>query len=198
MCYADGICKTDKAQLIKAFEKKRSAELDQIHEFIHPEEVKVLPGRKISQEIITDDEAELERTFATLGKICYMYGVLSSSNVNDAHFYLFSKTCQSKKSDYNFEKKCRSFDLSSLPPCKAELYQHLLRVRTNTTRKPKQDDIDNGSSDDDVDYGGASVFCNTITERKYIFQGEIDSDYLNEMEYPALEDLQLSLNLDDS
>ncbi|GFU86407.1 TRAS3 protein [Trichonephila clavipes] len=27
------------------------------------------------------------------------------------------------------KKKCRSFDSSSLPPCKAELYQHLLRVR---------------------------------------------------------------------
>ncbi|GFS65165.1 syntaxin-binding protein 5 [Trichonephila inaurata madagascariensis] len=33
-----------------------------------------------------------------------------------------------KKPDDNFEKKCRSFDLLSLPPCKAELYQHLLRV----------------------------------------------------------------------
>ncbi|GFU64832.1 uncharacterized protein TNCV_2144671 [Trichonephila clavipes] len=31
--------------------------------------------------------------------------------------------------DDNFEKKCRSFDSSSLPPYKAELYQHLLRVR---------------------------------------------------------------------
>ncbi|GFX93246.1 uncharacterized protein TNCV_4761251 [Trichonephila clavipes] len=31
--------------------------------------------------------------------------------------------------DDNFEKKCRSFDSSSLPPCKAELYQNLLRVR---------------------------------------------------------------------
>ncbi|GFV54533.1 uncharacterized protein TNCV_2443851 [Trichonephila clavipes] len=57
-----------------------------------------------------------------------MYGVHNSSNVNDVRFYLFSKTYQSKKLD-NFEKKCRSFDSSSLPPCKTELYQHLLRVR---------------------------------------------------------------------
>ncbi|GFS75835.1 INO80 complex subunit D [Trichonephila clavipes] len=56
-------------------------------------------------------------------------GVPNSSNVNDVRFYLFSKTYQSKELDDNFEKKCRSFDSSSLPPCKAELYQHLLRVR---------------------------------------------------------------------
>ncbi|GFV80890.1 acetylcholinesterase-1 [Trichonephila clavipes] len=58
-----------------------------------------------------------------------MYGVPNSSKVNDVRFYLFSKTYQSKELDDNFEKKCRSFDSSSLPPCKAELYQHLLRVR---------------------------------------------------------------------
>ncbi|GFW59309.1 uncharacterized protein TNCV_2910541 [Trichonephila clavipes] len=82
------------------------------------------------QEIITDDDDELELIFATLEKIiCHMYGVPNSSNVNDVRFYLFSKTYQSKELDDNFEKKCRSFDSSSLPPCKAELYQHLLRVR---------------------------------------------------------------------
>ncbi|GFX94988.1 uncharacterized protein TNCV_3046201 [Trichonephila clavipes] len=58
-----------------------------------------------------------------------MYGVPNSSNVNDVRFYLFSKTYQSKELDDNLEKKCRSFDSSSLPPCKVELYQHLLRVR---------------------------------------------------------------------
>ncbi|GFX16733.1 uncharacterized protein TNCV_4187081 [Trichonephila clavipes] len=80
------------------------------------------------QEIITDDE--LECIFATLEKfICHMYGVPNSSNVNDVCFYLFSKTYQSKDLDDNFEKKCRSFDSSSLPPCKAELYEHLLRVQ---------------------------------------------------------------------
>ncbi|GFW95006.1 uncharacterized protein TNCV_476051 [Trichonephila clavipes] len=101
------------------------------------------------QEIITDDDDEIERIFATLEKfICHMYGVPNSSNVNDVHFYLFSKTYQSKEVDDNFEKKCRSFDSSSLPPCKAELYQHLLRVR----------------SDNDDDYEDASVFCDTFTE----------------------------------
>ncbi|GFW13417.1 uncharacterized protein TNCV_1879191 [Trichonephila clavipes] len=85
------------------------------------------------QEIITDHDDELERIFATLEKfVCHMYGVPNSSNVNDVRFYLFSKTYQSKELDDNFEKKCRSFDSSSLPPCKAELYQHLLRVRYMT------------------------------------------------------------------
>ncbi|GFU43977.1 uncharacterized protein TNCV_1878531 [Trichonephila clavipes] len=65
--------------------------------------------------------------------MCHVYGVPNSSNVNDVRFYLFSKTYQSKKLDDNFEKKCRSFDSSNLPPCKAELYQHLLRVRYVTT-----------------------------------------------------------------
>ncbi|GFV03419.1 uncharacterized protein TNCV_596271 [Trichonephila clavipes] len=84
----------------------------------------------VCQEIITDDDDELEGTFATLEKfICHMYGVPNSSNVNDVRFYPFSKTYESKKLDDNFEKKCRSFDSLSLPPCKAELYQHLLRVR---------------------------------------------------------------------
>ncbi|GFT06876.1 uncharacterized protein TNCV_3112531 [Trichonephila clavipes] len=82
------------------------------------------------QEIITDGDDELERIFATLEKfICHMYGVPNSSNVNDIRFYLLSKTYQSKELDDNFEKKCRSFDSLSLPPCKTELYQHLLRVR---------------------------------------------------------------------
>ncbi|GFU78588.1 uncharacterized protein TNCV_2302001 [Trichonephila clavipes] len=79
------------------------------------------------QEIITEDELEL--TFATLENfLCHMYGVPNSSNVNDVRFYLFSKTYPSKKPDDNFKKKCRSFYSSSLPTCKAELYQHLLRV----------------------------------------------------------------------
>ncbi|GFW82657.1 uncharacterized protein TNCV_3492291 [Trichonephila clavipes] len=60
----------------------------------------------VCQEIITDDDDELERIFATLEKfICHMYGVPNSSNVNDVRFYLFSKTYQSKKLDDNFEKK---------------------------------------------------------------------------------------------
>ncbi|GFX61584.1 vascular endothelial growth factor receptor 1 [Trichonephila clavipes] len=34
-----------------------------------------------------------------------------------------------KNTQFKEALKCRSFDSSSLPPCKAELYQHLLRVR---------------------------------------------------------------------
>ncbi|GFT65038.1 uncharacterized protein TNCV_2610811 [Trichonephila clavipes] len=129
------------------------------------------------QDIITDDDDELERIFATLEKfICHMYGVPNSSNVNDVRLYQCSKTYQSKELDDNFERKCRSFDSSSLPPCKAELYQHLLRVRTNTTRNQntKQDDdyddIDNnGSSDNDDDYEDASFFVTLLRNENTYF-----------------------------
>mgnify|MGYP005984866071 CR=1 FL=1 len=81
--------------------------------------------------ITTDDDEELlERTFVILEKfVCQIYGAKNSSDVNSVRFNLFSSTFQSKNSNENFEKKFRNFDSSSLPPCKAELYQHLLRVR---------------------------------------------------------------------
>ncbi|GFV00209.1 hypothetical protein TNCV_3322601 [Trichonephila clavipes] len=143
------------------------------------------------QEIITDDDDELERIFATLEKfICHMYGVPNSSNVNDIRFYLFSKTYQSKKLDDNFEKKCRSFDSSSLPPSsewivKDDKYDFVwfageqfpssvanivikkptLLENQNTTQDDDSDGIDNNRrSYDDDDYEDASVFCDTFTE----------------------------------
>ncbi|CAH1963772.1 unnamed protein product [Acanthoscelides obtectus] len=80
--------------------------------------------------ITTDNEDLLDSTFVILEKfVCQMYRVKNSSDVNSVRFHLFSNTFQSKKSDENFEKKFRNFDSSSLPPCKAELQQHLLRVR---------------------------------------------------------------------
>ncbi|VVC99246.1 unnamed protein product [Leptidea sinapis] len=83
------------------------------------------------QNIITDDEELLNETFKILEKlICHIYGARDSWNVNEVRFNLFSNTYRSKKSDDNFEKKFRNCDPSSLPPpCKSELYQHLLRVR---------------------------------------------------------------------
>ncbi|GFT19981.1 uncharacterized protein TNCV_4993971 [Trichonephila clavipes] len=143
------------------------------------------------QEIITDDDVELERIFATWEKfICHMYGVPNSSNVNDGRFYLFSKTYQSKELDDNFEKKCRSFDSSSLPPSSGwivndDKYDFVwfageqfpssvadivikkltLLENQNTKQDDDYDDIDNnGSSDNDDDYEDASVFCDTFTE----------------------------------
>ena len=58
-----------------------------------------------------------------------MYGVRNSNNINDVRFYLFSKTYRSKNSDDNFHKIFKNFDSSNLPPCKAELRQHLIRAR---------------------------------------------------------------------
>ncbi|GFX70017.1 uncharacterized protein TNCV_340441 [Trichonephila clavipes] len=143
------------------------------------------------QEIITDDDDELERIFATLEKfICHMYGVANSSNVNDVRFYLFSKAYQSKELDDNFEKKCRSFDSPSLPPSSGwivndDKYDFVwfageqfpssvsdivikkptLLENQNTKQDDDHDDIDNnGNSDNDDDYEDASVFCDTFTE----------------------------------
>ncbi|KAK0177098.1 hypothetical protein PV328_001177 [Microctonus aethiopoides] len=88
-----------------------------------------MPNPSLSK-VTTDDEELLDRTFKILEKfICHMYGVTDSSNVNDVRFHLFSNTYRSKKLDDNFNGKFRNFDSSSLPPCKAELYQHLLWVR---------------------------------------------------------------------
>lgn len=82
------------------------------------------------QNIIEDDEELLQHTFLVLEKfICHMYGIRDASNVNDVRFHIFSNTYRSKSSNDKFEKKFRNFDSSSLPPCKSELYQHLLRVR---------------------------------------------------------------------
>ncbi|GFW49752.1 uncharacterized protein TNCV_358551 [Trichonephila clavipes] len=143
------------------------------------------------QEIITDDDDELERIFATLEKfICHMYGVPNSSNVNDVRFYLFSKTYQSQELDDNFEKKCRSFNSLSLPPSSGwivndDKYDFVwfageqfpssaadivikkptLLENQNTKQDDDYNDIDNkGSSDNDDDYEDASVFCDTFTQ----------------------------------
>ncbi|GFS49513.1 uncharacterized protein TNCV_2968181 [Trichonephila clavipes] len=141
--------------------------------------------------MITDDDDELKRTFSTLEKfICHMYVVPNSSNVNDVRFYLFSKIYQSKKLDDNFEKKCRSFDSSSLPPSSgwiandgkydfiwfageqfpSSVASIVIKKPTplenqNTKQDDDYDDIDNnGSSDNDDDFEDASVFCDTFTE----------------------------------
>ncbi|CAH1110719.1 unnamed protein product [Psylliodes chrysocephalus] len=82
------------------------------------------------QNLATDDEEILKDAFVTLEKfVCHMYGIRNNSNVNDVRFHLFSTTYQSKNFNDNFEKKFKNFDPSSLPPCKVELQQHLLRVR---------------------------------------------------------------------
>ncbi|GFU17460.1 uncharacterized protein TNCV_4827191 [Trichonephila clavipes] len=75
----------------------------------------------VEYQLASDDDDELERIFATLEK-------LYDTSLDD-----------------NFEKKCRNFDSSSLPPCKAELYQHLLRVR-NVTKFWRNAHLKNPSS----------------------------------------------------
>ncbi|GFT55479.1 uncharacterized protein TNCV_4957651 [Trichonephila clavipes] len=124
-----------------------------------------------------------------------MYGVPNSSNVNDVRFYLFSKTYQSKEVDDNFEKKCRSFDSSSLPPFSGRIVNDdkydfvwfvgeqfppsaadivikkaTLLENQNTKQDDGYDDIDNnGSSDNDDDYEDASFFVTLLRNENTYF-----------------------------
>lgn len=67
------------------------------------------------------------------GFVCDIYGFkrkkTSQFGVNKFRFEIFSKNYQVKKIDEPFTKKnLKKFDASCLPPCKRELYQHLLRT----------------------------------------------------------------------
>lgn len=59
--------------------------------------------------------------------VCEMYGFNSLSDVNLARLATFMKTYQVKENENILKKKC-NFEGSSLPPCKSELHQHLLRT----------------------------------------------------------------------
>ncbi|KAI4455791.1 transposase is4 [Holotrichia oblita] len=60
---------------------------------------------------------------------CFLGFLLWMGLDKKLRFVLFSNTFQSKNIDEYFDKKFKNFDSSSLPPCKVELQQHLLRVR---------------------------------------------------------------------
>ena len=60
--------------------------------------------------------------------ICNLYSLKNLNSVNRARFALFLKTYKFKNLNEPFEKKkIKNFDASSIPPCYAELKQHLLR-----------------------------------------------------------------------
>ncbi|XP_055839356.1 uncharacterized protein LOC129907262 [Episyrphus balteatus] len=62
-----------------------------------------------------------------------MYGIQNCENVNDARYEIFTKTYKFKSVNETFAKKLKNVDASNLPPCKAELYQQLLRAQYVTT-----------------------------------------------------------------
>ena len=49
-------------------------------------------------------------------------------DVNEVRLALFLKSYSMKSSKQNFDKAVQNFDASTIPPCKAELFQQLLRV----------------------------------------------------------------------
>lgn len=73
-------------------------------------------------------------TFAVLEKfVCELYGYKNITDVNNARFQKFCSTYKSKSTDELFQKNLLKYDASNLPPCKAELQQHLLRTQYITS-----------------------------------------------------------------
>ncbi|KAI4468353.1 nadph oxidase [Holotrichia oblita] len=78
----------------------------------------------VSEEKKTFSDDNLERR-AEEGRMFPLVELPKGATVN----YPIGKPLESKNIDENFDKKFKNFDSSSLPPCKVELQQHLLRVR---------------------------------------------------------------------
>lgn len=55
------------------------------------------------------------------------------TNINTARFQKFDATHKGKNKEVTFKKLINYCDLSTLPPCNAELYQHLLRAQYITS-----------------------------------------------------------------
>lgn len=73
-------------------------------------------------------------TFATLEKlVCELYGHKNISDINKVRFEKFCLTYKSKDVNEPFQKTVMKYDASNLPPCKAELHQHLLRTQYITS-----------------------------------------------------------------
>ncbi|KAJ8942072.1 hypothetical protein NQ318_004097 [Aromia moschata] len=74
-------------------------------------------------------EELLQSLFDIIQKFtCHMYGAKKSVDVDDGRYQLFVSIYEATDVNENFWKKVRSFDASSIPPCKSELYQQFLRA----------------------------------------------------------------------
>lgn len=96
--------------------------------------------------ILLQKNVEFQQAFAALGYVsltedllhdlfdviqkftCQMYNAKKSVDVDDGRFQLFVGSYKATDVNENFTKKVRSFDASSIPPCKSELYQQFLRA----------------------------------------------------------------------
>lgn len=65
--------------------------------------------------------------------VCEIYGFKNTSNINGARFLKFCATYKADTEDEPFKNKLKNCDPSTLPPCKAELKQHLLRTQYITS-----------------------------------------------------------------
>lgn len=65
--------------------------------------------------------------------VCEMYGYKNISSINAARFHKFCTTYKADTEDEPFKKVLKNCDPSTLPPCKAELQQHLLRTQYITS-----------------------------------------------------------------
>lgn len=69
-----------------------------------------------------------DAVFSVLEKfICHLYSMPGLESVDEARFEIFKKTFKVKNVNEPFNKKFRNIDATSLPPCKSELLQQLLR-----------------------------------------------------------------------
>lgn len=86
----------------------------------------------LGQDNLTEDQ--LQQVFNCIQKfICQLYNAKKSIDVDDARYQLFVNNYKPSDVNENFNKKLLNFDASSIPPCKSELYQQLLRAHYIST-----------------------------------------------------------------
>lgn len=81
----------------------------------------------LGEENLTEDQ--LQELFNIIQHFtCQLYNAKKSNDVDDGRFQLFVNNYKASDINENFRKKIQNFDASSIPPCKSELYQQLLRA----------------------------------------------------------------------
>ncbi|CAG9834603.1 unnamed protein product [Diabrotica balteata] len=86
----------------------------------------------LGEENLTEDQ--LQQVFNSIQKFtCQLYNAKKSVDVDDGRYQLFVNNYKASDVNENFSKKISNFDASSIPPCKSELYQQLLRAHYIST-----------------------------------------------------------------
>ncbi|CAH1110476.1 unnamed protein product [Psylliodes chrysocephalus] len=90
-------------------------------------------GKKKPLQIVLQNEEfqdafirNMKKAFACLNDL--LYGQNYTNDVNEVRLTLFLKSYSMKSDKQSFNKTLRNFDTSTIPACKAELYQQLFRV----------------------------------------------------------------------